>query len=156
MRISDRGLEHITASEGCRLEAYPDPGTAPPHGNGEPWTIGVGHTGGVKPGDTCTMEQAMAWLRSDVAWAEAAVNRRITVPLAQSQFDALVSFVFNVGESQFGTSTLLRLLNAGDYRGAAAQFDRWNLAGGRVMPGLVRRRAEERAMFEEGIGREAA
>lgn len=151
MRTSDHGLQHIMESEGCRLDAYPDPGSG-----GTPWTIGVGHTGGVRPGDRCTMEEAMAWLRADVAWAEEAVSGQVRVPLSQRQFDALVSFVFNVGAGQFGSSTLLRLLNQGDHAGAAAQFERWTRAAGRVLPGLVKRRAAERAMFEGGTGKEAA
>lgn len=143
MNISDEGLQLITEAEGLRLAAYPDPGT-----NGEPWTIGVGHTGGVKPGDECTEDQAMDWLRADVAWAEAAVRNNVGVKLSQGQFDALVSLVFNIGAGQFGNSALLRLLNEGDYAGAAAQFSRWTKAGGHDMPGLVTRRARERAMFE--------
>lgn len=146
MQLSDKGLHFIMAHEGVRLAAYPDPGSG-----GEPWTIGVGHTGGVRPGDTCTMDQAMAWLRSDVAWAEAAVNSQCRAPLTQDQFDALVDFTFNEGTGNFSSSTLLRLLNADppDYEGADRQFARWNQAAGRVLPGLVTRRADEAAMFED-------
>lgn len=155
MRTSDQALEFIRHHEGCELRAYPDPGSA----DGNPWTIGVGHTKGVKKGDTCTVEQAMAWLREDIQVAEAAVNRLVKVPLTQAQFDALVSFVFNVGADEdvdtvaegLGDSTLLRLLNAGDYAGAAAQFKRWNKNDGRVMAGLTTRRAAEAKMFETGL-----
>lgn len=143
MKTSDRGLHFIMAHEGVRLEAYPDPGTG-----GEPWTIGVGHTSGVRQGDTCTMDQAMAYLRQDVGVAEDAVNRLVNVALTQEQFDALVDFTFNEGPGALASSTLLRLLNAGDYAGADRQFARWNFANGRVLPGLVTRRADEAALFQ--------
>ena len=145
MNISDAGLQFICDREGVRLDAYPDPGSG-----GEPWTIGVGHTdpGNIKPGDTCTMEQAMAWLRSDVAWAEGAVNSQVRVSLTQGQFDALVDFVFNEGTANFASSTLLRLLNLGQYDEADAQFVRWNMAAGHVMGGLTTRRNLEAEMFD--------
>lgn len=143
MQTSDRGLRFIMAHEGVRTAAYDD-------GTGV-WTIGVGHTKGVRPGDICTMDQAMAWLREDIAEAEDAVNRLVKVPLNQHQFDALVDFDFNEGEGGLGGSTLLRLLNAGDYHGADLQFARWNQAAGRVLQGLVTRRADEAAMFEENV-----
>jgi lysozyme len=146
MRTSDSGLEFIRHHEGLETRAYPDPGSA----DGHPWTIGVGHTRGVKKGDTCTVEQAMVWLREDVRDAEAAVLRLVKVPLSQDQFDALVSFVFNVGAGALEKSTLLRMLNSGDYFGAAVQFERWNKNDGRVMAGLTRRRKEERDLFEVG------
>jgi lysozyme len=147
MRTSDKGLEFIKHHEGLETKAYPDPGSA----DGHPWTIGVGHTNGVKKGDTCTVEQAMAWLREDVQGAEAAVSRLVKVPLTQDEFDALVSFVFNVGAGAFEKSTLLRMLNDEDREGAAAQFDRWNKNDGKVMAGLTRRRKDEREMFETGL-----
>lgn len=147
MQTSDRGLEFIKHHEGLETKAYPDPGSA----DGNPWTIGVGHTKGVKKGDTCTVEQAMAWLREDVQGAEAAVLRLVNVPLSQAEFDALVSFVFNVGVGAFEKSTLLRMLNDEDREGAAAQFKRWNKNDGRVMAGLTRRRAEEARLFETGL-----
>lgn len=141
---SERGLELIKISEGLETEAYPDPGNRI---TGEPWTIGYGHTRGVRRGDTCTEEQATEWLRSDLEEAERAVRRLVDVSLTQMQFDALVSFVFNIGASAFGNSTLLRLLNAGDAAGAAHQFKRWNRGSGGVLPGLVTRRAAERDLF---------
>jgi lysozyme len=146
MRTSDSGLEFIRHHEGLETRAYPDPGSA----DGHPWTIGVGHTRGVKKGDTCTVEQAMVWLREDVRDAEAAVLRLVKVPLSQDQFDALVSFVFNVGAGALEKSTLLRMLNSSDYFGTAVQFERWNKNDGRVMAGLTRRRKEERDLFEVG------
>lgn len=141
---SDRGLALIKISEGLETEAYPDPGNRI---TGEPWTIGYGHTRGVRRGDTCTEEQATDWLRTDLEAAEGAVRRLVDVPLTQMQFDALVSFVFNVGAGAFGNSTLLRLLNAGDAAGAAGQFRRWNRGADGVLPGLVVRRAAERTLF---------
>jgi lysozyme len=120
------------------------------------WTLGYGHTKGVKEGDTCTFEQAKAWLREDMAEAAGAVNKLVTVPLTQNQFDALVSFTFNVGgdidadtiAEGLGDSTLLSKLNRGDYVGAAAEFAKWNKQKGRVLNGLTTRRAAEREMFE--------
>ena len=141
---SDKGLDLIRISEGLETEAYPDPGNRE---TGEPWTIGYGHTRGVRRGDTCTEAQATEWLREDLQAAEGAVRHLVDVPLTQGQFDALASFVFNIGPSAFGNSTLLRLLNAGDAAGAAEQFKRWNRGADGVLPGLVVRRAAERDLF---------
>jgi lysozyme len=141
---SDRGLDLIKISEGLETEAYPDPGNRV---TGEPWTIGYGHTRGVRRGDTCTEAQATDWLREDLQAAEGAVRRLVDVPLTQGQLDALVSFVFNIGPAAFGNSTLLRLLNSGDAAGAAGQFKRWNRGADGVLPGLVTRRAAERDLF---------
>lgn len=140
MRITERGLAIVKRAEGLKFNAYRDTGGI--------WTIGWGHTKGVKEGDTCTLEQAQAWIEDDVRDAEMVVNAVVSVPLTQNQFDALVSFVFNEGGRQFGSSTMLRLLNAGDYAGVAPQFDRWIYDDGQVEPGLVTRRAAERALFE--------
>lgn len=141
---SDAGLALIKAAEGLETAAYPDPGNRV---TGEPWTIGYGHTRGVRRGDTCSEEQATVWLREDLHAAEGAVRHLVDVPLSQGQFDALASFVFNVGPSAFGTSTLLRLLNGGDAAGAAEQFKRWNRGADGPLPGLVIRRAAERTLF---------
>jgi lysozyme len=132
--------------EGCKLVAYPDPGTG-----GVPWTIGYGHTLNVQPGDTCSQDQADEWLVDDLHDALASVQNNVIVPLSNDELSALVDFVFNVGGKNFASSTLLRLLNAGDYEGAAGQFERWNQAGGHVLAGLTRRRAAEAAMFSQGI-----
>ncbi len=140
MRLSEAGLRLVEQSEGLRTNAYPDSCGV--------WTIGYGHTLGVRPGDRCDEAQAAAWLVEDVAAAEAAVARQIAVPLGQGQFDALVDFVFNLGEGALQGSTLRCKLNAGDYAGAAAEFPRWCHAGGAVLPGLATRRARERALFE--------
>ncbi|UFH49936.1 lysozyme [Pseudomonas sp. KNUC1026] len=143
MKTSPRGLDLIKSSEGLHLRAYPDPGTG-----AEPWTIGYGSTGCVSAGMTITVAQAEQRLQNDLSRVEAAVTRLATVPLTQGQFDALVSFTYNVGEGNLARSTLLRLVNTGEPAAAAEQFGRWVRAGGRVLPGLVTRRAAERAMFE--------
>lgn len=144
MKMSPKGLAMLQASEGCRLAAYRDGGGV--------WTIGYGHTRGVAAGLTCLAVQAEAWLVEDLASAEAAVAQLVRPTLGQDQVDALVSFVFNVGEGAFAASTLLRKLNSGDVAGAAAEFPRWvHDAQGNVEPGLVTRRAAERQMFLKGV-----
>jgi len=143
MQTSKRGIELIKSFEGLRLDAYPDPGTG-----GAPWTIGFGTTAGVKPGQTITKERAEELLREDVKRFEGYVDRLVKVPLTQGQYDALVSFVYNLGPGALERSTLLDQLNRGDYDSAAEQFGRWVKAGGKTLAGLVRRRAAERALFE--------
>lgn len=125
--------------EGCRLEAYQDQGGV--------WTIGYGHTAGVKPGDKCDPYEALSYLIEDVQQAESIVKKYVTVSLSQGEFDALVDFVFNLGMYEFINSTLLRLLNTGDYTEAANQFDLWDHCGGKVVAGLLRRREAERQEF---------
>lgn len=137
--INDAGLGLIKGFEGLRLAAYPDPRTGD-----APWTIGYGHTRHVLEGDICTPEQAERWLQDDLLVFEDGVSSVAAVPLTDNQFAALVSFSFNLGLGRLGGSTLLRLLNAGDYDGAADEIPRWTSGG---MPGLVRRRAAERALF---------
>ena len=140
MEYSLDGL-HLTESfEGCRLQAYLDSVGVP--------TIGYGHTHGVTLGMTCTQEQAEQWLQQDIQVAAQAVNRMVTVALTQPEFDALVDFTFNLGTGSLQHSTLLRLLNAGNYKGAAAEFEKWDRAGGKVMAGLLRRRQAEEQMFD--------
>ena len=138
MKIKNISL--IKKHEGLRLEAYlPTPNDV--------WTIGYGHTHTTKQGQKITEAQAETLLRKDIKWAEEAVNESVVVPLSQNQFDALVSFVFNVGAGAFGSSTLLRLLNSKDYEGAANQFLRWNKQKGVALKGLTKRREEERKLF---------
>lgn len=151
-RISAEGLDLIKRFESCELVAYPDPGSG-----GEPWTIGVGTTvypngRKVQPGDRVTEAQALEYLAHDVARFEQAVNRLTGGIATQGQFDALVSFAYNVGEGDGGlkTSTLLRLHNEGNYTAAAGQFARWNKSGGRVLNGLIRRRAAEADLYRSG------
>ncbi|MBP6733523.1 MAG: lysozyme [Chromatiaceae bacterium] len=141
MSISPAGIAMIQAHEGLRLTAYRDAGGV--------WTIGYGSTAGVRRGMTLTRDQAVLRLYHDLDDAEATVNSRVTVPLTQGQFDALTSLVFNIGGGAFRKSTLLQKINAGDYAGAAAEFPRWVKAKGRILPGLVTRRAAERQRFEQ-------
>ncbi len=141
---SDIGVDLISGFEGTRFKAYDD-------GVGV-WTIGTGTTvypngEKVKKGDTCTPEQAKTYFKHDLAKFEKTVNESVTVPLNQNQFDALVSLTYNIGSGAFKGSTLLKLLNKGDSQGAADQFLAWKKAGGKVLPGLVRRREAERALF---------
>lgn len=137
--MKTKNLELIKKYEGLELDAYLCPAGV--------WTIGYGHTGDVKPSQTCSKEEAIGWLKEDVKWAERAVQELSEVFLTQSQFDALVSLVFNIGRGNFASSTLLRKLNAEDYEGAADEFPKWRKAGGKVLRGLELRRAEEREMF---------
>lgn len=139
MKTSPSARAAIYGFEGCRKQAYQDSVGV--------WTIGVGHTKGVKPGQSCTDAQAQIWFTEDLEDAEAAVEHLVTVPLTQGQFDALVSFVFNLGPKRLTTSTLLRHLNAGNYSAAAAQFKLWCHAGEQILPGLVKRRAWETDSF---------
>jgi lysozyme len=140
MKISAAGLAEIKKHEGLRLNAYlPTPDDV--------WTIGYGSTKGVKEGDVITEDEAHFKLLRDIAWAEDCVNAVVQVALKQSQFDALVSLVLNIGAGAFRSSTLLRLLNEGDYEGASGQFVRWSRQKGRILAGLAARRAIERDMF---------
>lgn len=139
----DLAIPLIQRFEGCRLVAYPDPGTG-----GIPWTIGWGATGpGIAPGVKWTQQQADARLRDDVGKFAGKVARLVKVPTEHYEMAALISFAYNVGTGALADSTLLRKLNAGDKAGAAAQFARWNKAGGRVMRGLTNRRAAEARLF---------
>ena len=145
-QISAEGINLICSFEGLELKAYLDSANI--------WTIGYGtiirNGVKVKKGDTCTIEQAKAYMASDLKSFEAAVNK-VKVPLNQNQYDALVSLTYNIGVNAFANSTLLKKLNAQDYKGAAAQFDVWNKVKGRVVQGLVNRRAKERKLFEKAI-----
>ena len=140
MTTSSRaGLGLIQTFEGCKLSAYLCPAGVP--------TIGYGRTTGVKLGQTITQAQADAWLLEEYDGFERKVRALVKVPLTANQLGALVSFAYNVGTGALGSSTLLRLLNKGDYAGAALQFARWNKAGGRVLNGLPRRRKAEADLF---------
>lgn len=139
MKISHAGLALIKSFEGLRLTSYRCPAGV--------WTIGYGHTITAKPDMTITEEQAEDLLLGDLRHFEKCVSKHIAVPLEQHQFDALVSFCYNVGCGALMKSTLRRKLNAGDYEGAADELLRWNKAGGKELRGLTRRRKAERAMF---------
>lgn len=142
MKTSVKGREFIKGFEQLRLKAYPDPGTG-----GKPFTIGWGHTKGVKQGDRITQELAEQFISDDLAVFELTVNSAIKRPMTQNQFDAMVSLAFNIGGSAFAGSTLVKKFNAGDVKGAADEFPKWKNSGGKVMPGLVKRRAAERETF---------
>lgn len=138
--INQKGLDLIKKFEGLVLTAYRDPVGI--------WTIGYGHTGPeVGPGDVITRAQAESLLKKDLLRFENAVRSLVKVPVNSNQFSALVSFTYNVGSGALAQSTLLALLNQRNYQGAANQFPRWVNGGGSPLPGLVRRRNEERALF---------
>lgn len=144
MQTSDKGIALIKQFEGCKLTAYQDSVGV--------WTIGYGWTQPVdgKPiraGMTIKQETAERLLKTGLVSYESDVFRLVKVSLTQGQFDALVSFTYNLGARSLSTSTLLRKLNAGDYAGAADEFLRWNKAGGKVLNGLTRRREAEHALF---------
>ena len=141
MKLSENGTKLIKKYEGCRLKAYKCPRGV--------WTIGYGHTNNVRPDDVITQNEAEELFKQDVKVFENAVNRLVKVKLNQNQFDALVSFTFNLGygDRGLGGSTLLRLLNNSDYIGASKQFSRWVYSGDRVLEGLIKRRNEEKELF---------
>lgn len=149
MNLGSAGEKLIKEFESCRLKAYLDGGGV--------WTIGWGHTGReVVDGLVWTQDQADATFWSDVVEFEEGVKRLVTATINQNQFDALVSFAYNVGLDEdadtkaegLGDSTLLKKLNAGDYAGAAAEFLKWNKDNGQVVAGLTRRRTAEKKLFE--------
>lgn len=144
MKTSSNGVQVLHYFESCKLTAYPDPGT----GN-DPWTIGWGDTGpDVKPGLTITQDEADARFSKRLSGEfEPGVTKALQRPATQAEFDAMVCLAYNIGVSAFTNSTLMRLFNRGDYAGAAEQFLVWNRAGGKIMLGLRRRRAAERALF---------
>lgn len=144
MKTSNIGINLIKSFEGCILKAYKCPAGV--------WTIGYGHTAGVKEGQTITQAQAEEFLKQDLKRFETYVKNLVTVKLNQYQFDALVSFCYNVGPGNLKTSTLLKLLNKGDYEGAAEQFERWVKAGDKKLAGLVRRRVAEKELFLRQTG----
>lgn len=137
-----KDVELIKESEGLRLEAYlPTPNDV--------WTIGYGHTKTAKKGMKITHAGAEALLLHDLAWVETAIDTYVQVPLNQNQYDALASFIYNVGATAFRKSTMLKLLNKGDYAGAAGQFPRWNKQKGKVLRGLTARRQKEQTLFKK-------
>lgn len=142
MKTSQAGKDLIISFEGIRLEAYKCPAGV--------WTIGVGSTVPVvHPGEVITKQQALARFDKDLSKFENAVDRLVKVTLTQNQFDALVSFTFNVGEGALAKSTLLKKLNAGQYDAVPAELMKWTKGGGKELPGLVRRRRAEAAMWRD-------
>lgn len=148
MTVNKAGLDLIRAFEGCRLDAYPDPGTG-----GEPITIGYGATGGIKLGTKWTQAQADARLAQDVGRFSDGVAALLGLaPTNENQFSAMVALAFNIGLGAFGSSTLLKKHKAGDYAGASAEFLKWVNAGGKRMNGLVRRREAEAQLYRGIVG----
>ncbi|MEJ2117803.1 MAG: lysozyme [Alphaproteobacteria bacterium] len=149
MEVSTAGLRYIASWEACYLYAYPDPASG-----GEPWTIGIGATrydgqGNVKRGQTITIARAVARFRETINKKYApGVNSAINVPVSQAEFDALVSFHYNTGKIKSGTVD--NKLNRGDRAAALATWRSYRLAAGRVMRGLINRRASEIALFKTG------
>lgn len=156
-RVSPEFIEIMHDFEGCRLEAYPDPGSR----DGHPWTIGYGATGeGIGPGVKWTQEQADARFAADLARFEDGVNRLLgATPTSPNQFDALVSIGYNIGldidkdtiAEGLGDSTLLRKHKAGDFEGAARAFLSWRFNDGREMKGLLSRRKREAAWYRGNV-----
>lgn len=154
-RVNDETVDLIKRWEGFRADAYLCPANK--------WTIGYGHTetarGYRDRGESITEEQAQVLLRQDLERFERAISRMVTVPLSDGQFGALVSWAFNVGVGAAQGSTLVRLLNAGDYDAVPRELARWNRVGGAVSQGLVNRRAAEAGLWARGgfvAGREVA
>lgn len=129
--------------EGCRLTPYQDVRGV--------WTDGYGNTHGVVPGFDITQEKADADLVRNIQWAAACVNAHVEWPITQSEFDALVDFTFNIGGPAFSTSTMLKKINAGDLLGASVEFERWDMAGGHFVAGLLNRRMAEEAEFRKEL-----
>jgi lysozyme len=152
MQPTDRALAIIREFEGCRLTAYKCPAGV--------WTIGWGATGpGIYKGVVWTQDQADRRLLSDVAATAHGVSQLLgNAPTTQGQFDALISFAYNVGTDidsdstpeGLGDSTLLKKHLRGDFAGAAAEFPKWNKAKGRILPGLTKRREKEEWLYVAG------
>jgi|TARA_R100000742_G_C4191202_1_gene23226 lysozyme len=140
MNISQEGISLIKKFEGCELEAYKCAAGV--------WTIGYGHTKNVKEGDSITKEEAETLLVNELMDYCNYVDLYVKVPLKQNQFDALVSWTYNLGPTNLQSSTMLKFLNAGDYHLIPTQIKRWNKAKGQVLEGLTRRREAEALMFE--------
>lgn len=143
LSVSERGLEIIKEFEGLYLSAYLDPVGV--------WTIGYGHTLGVYPGMTITAQEADKLLRQDVAGHVQGIYNSVRVPLNQNQFDALASFVFNLGANILSNSTLLEYINSKQWYAAAEEMKLYNKGGGMVLEGLVRRRNMEAELFLSGL-----
>lgn len=140
MSMSYSGLQMMMKAEGLRLDAYRCPANV--------LTIGYGHTGAdVVEGMMINEAQAEALLKKDIEFAERGVREYAAVPLTQGQFNSLVDFAFNCGVGAMRGSTMLKRLNSHDYLGAADEFAKWDMAGGKHLPGLARRRSDEKAMF---------
>lgn len=146
--VSQAGIDLIKEFEGLRLDAYQDSVGV--------WTIGYGTTAAAgvgivpKAGQHITQAEAEGYLKRAVAIFAESIRDKLTHSATPNQFAAMVSLAYNIGPGAFASSTLLKKFNAGDIAGAAAAFASWNLAGGKVLPGLTRRRAAEAALFSKG------
>lgn len=148
--VNRETIEHVKRWEGLKLTAYPDPGSR----DGTPYTVGYGHTSDgfmkVHRGLTITPKQAEDALEYDLNETAAAVDDLVAVELSDNQFGALVSFAFNVGVGAFKKSTLLKKLNKGDYASVPDELAKWKFNDGKVMQGLVNRRAAEAGLWAKG------
>ena len=140
MKISEEGKNLIKKFEGCELEAYKCAAGV--------WTIGYGHIKTAVEGMKIDQATANELFDEEMGEYETYVNTAVTVPLSQNQFDALVSWVFNLGNGNLNASTMLKVINSGDHAGVPAQIKRWNKAGGKVLEGLIRRREAEALLYE--------
>ena len=140
MNTSAEGLALIKKFEGCELEAY--------QCSAGVWTIGYGHTKEVQKGDVWSQSHAEHMLEVELHEYESYINEYVTVALSQNQFDALVSWVYNLGPANLKVSTMLKVLNKGQYEEVPAQMKRWNKASGKVLEGLIRRREAEACLFK--------
>jgi lysozyme len=141
MNLGYKGTDLLKFYEGCKLVAYQDSVGV--------WTIGYGHTKNVYEGMTITQEQAEQMLLDELKEYESYIDKLVTVPLNQNQFDALVVWVYNLGPTNFKKSTLLKELNNGNYQAVPIEIKRWNKAGGKVLEGLIKRRKAEAILFSE-------
>ncbi len=141
MKISENGLELIKKFEGCETTAYQDSVGV--------WTIGFGHTKGVEEGQTCSIEDAESMLADEMDEYEGYINNMVKVDLQQHEFDALVAWVYNLGPTNLGESTMLKVLNGGQFDRVPDEMNRWTRAGGKILEGLVRRRQAESLMFQD-------
>ena len=140
MQISQEGLALIKKFEGCELEAYKCPAGV--------WTIGYGHTKDVKEGDKINKDEANYLLQEEMIEFESYIDDMVEVELNQSQYDALCAWVYNLGPSNLGSSTLLKVLNEGKYEEVPQQIKRWNKSNGEVLNGLIKRREAEALLFQ--------
>ena len=140
MKISEDGLELIKKFEGCETSAYQDSVGV--------WTIGFGHTKGVEAGQTCSIEDAESMLADEMDEYEGYINNMVKVELQQHEFDSLVAWVYNLGPTNLSESTMLKVLNGGQFDRVPDEMNRWTRAGGEILEGLVRRRQAESLMFQ--------
>ena len=139
MKISQEGISLIKKFEGCEYNSYKCAADV--------LTIGYGHTKDVKEGDLVTQQEAENLLTKDLEEFEESVIEAVDMPMSQHQFDALVSWTFNLGPNNLKSSSMLKVLNSGNYEDVPEQIKRWNKAGGKVLDGLIRRREAEALLF---------